>query len=119
MNKLAATTIKLGPEGGFKGFGPLGLEEGQDAFVTFNGIISTTIGIISIVGMIWFTINMLIGAVSIIGSGGDKAKMESARNKITSSIIGLVVVVAGTFIVDLLGSLIGISPLRGIYNLIQ
>ncbi len=118
MNYLAQT-INLGPKGGFRGFGALGLEntDAWQAFFTFNNIISTTIGIISVVGMIWFTVNILLGAVSIIGSGGDKQKMEAARNKITSSIIGVVVVIAGVFLIDLVGSLIGISPLKGVYNL--
>ncbi|MEK7498067.1 MAG: hypothetical protein AAB656_04065, partial [Patescibacteria group bacterium] len=110
MNKLAVE-VNLGPTGGFRGFGALGLEgkEGSAAVSVFSGVISTAIGIISVVAIIWFIVQLLTAAVGIISSGGDKGKFESAKNKITTSIIGLVVVIAGVFIVDLLGSLVGLN----------
>lgn len=111
--KNAIADIKLGPTGGFRGFGPLGLEgkSSDSAVSVFSGIISTAIGIISVVAIIWFIIQLLLGAVSIIGSGGDKGKVESAKNKITTSLVGLIVVIAGLFIVELVGSIIGFNPL--------
>lgn len=122
MDKLAQTTIKLGPSSGsgFQGFGKLGLENAnasQSGYI-FAEIISSTIGIITIVAIIWFTIQLLIGAVSIISSGGDKSKNEAARAKITSALTGLIVVIAGVFITNLVGTLLGFPNILDIGQLI-
>ena len=120
MRNLLAQ-INLGPEGGFRGFGPLGLE-GRDSFeapLVFSDVISTTIGVITVVAIIWFLIQLFTGAAAIIGSGGDKAKVEQARSKITTGVIGLVVVIAGIFVADLIGSLIGFSILDFAGNFVK
>ncbi|OGM55860.1 hypothetical protein A3F62_05595 [Candidatus Woesebacteria bacterium RIFCSPHIGHO2_12_FULL_44_11] len=118
---LAQTTIQLAPEGGFRGIGPLGLEgkaEGSWGLRVFNSTISTAIGVMTVVAIIWFTFQLITGAIAIIGASGDKAKMENAKGKITSALIGLVIVIASVFLIDLIGNLIGIpNILEGIYIL--
>ena len=58
-----------------------------------------TIGaIIVIVQFIW-------GAVDWISSGGDKGKIESARNKITQAIIGLIILVSSFTILGYVGQI--------------
>ena len=116
IDKLAAI-IDLGPKGGFQGFGNLGLENrnAYDAPAIFASAMSTTIGVISVVAIIWFLVQLLTGAVAIIGSGGDKAKNEQARAKITSGLTGLIVVIAGVFITDLVGTIFGF-PILDIAN---
>ncbi len=110
MKNLIAD-IPLAPEGGFRGIGPLGLEgfKAENAPSIFTNFLSKAIGLITVVAAIWFTFNFIVGAIGIISSGGDKAKMEAARNKITTGLIGLVVVIAAIFIVSLFGELIGFS----------
>lgn len=106
MKNLAE--IKFGP---LRGFGSLGLENKtpSDAPLIFNKFISTVIGVITIVAFIWFTLQFVIGAVSMISAGGDKNKLTEAKNKLTMGIIGLVVTVAAIFIIDLIGSLLGLK----------
>lgn len=104
--------VDLAPEGGFKGIGPLGLEKGQSPLEVFTQFISSAIGLITIIAIIWFVFVLITGAIGIISAGSDKATLESARKKITTGIIGLVVVVAGVFIIDLIGTLIGIDVLN-------
>ncbi|KKT67477.1 MAG: hypothetical protein UX25_C0022G0006 [Candidatus Woesebacteria bacterium GW2011_GWC2_45_9] len=106
------TQVNLAPEGGFKGIGPLGLDEGQSPLGVFTQFISSAIGLMTIIAIIWFIFVLISGAIGIISAGGDKASLESARKRITTGIIGLVVVVAGIFIIDLIGSLIGIDVLN-------
>lgn len=117
INKL--TQIDLAPDGGYKGFGPLGLENNQVPIVVFSTFLSSAIGFITIIGIIWFTFTIITGAVGIITSGGDKASNESARKKITSGIIGLVVLIAGIFIVNLIGTLLGLPTILNIGGLIN
>lgn len=108
-NLLAA--IQLAPDTGFTGFGPLGNPTGTgiNAFANF---ISMTIGVMTIVAFIWFVFVFITGAISIIGAGGDKQAMETAKKKITTGLIGVVVVIAAIFIIDLVGTIFGIKFLN-------
>jgi len=108
-----STSIPLGPKGGFRGFGSLGLEnmDASSALGVFTNFLSTTIGLMTIIAIIWFVFTFITGAIGIITSGGDKTALESARKKITTGIIGLVVVIAALFLIDLLGNLIGIKTI--------
>jgi hypothetical protein len=45
----------------------------------------------------------------MISSGGDKNALESARKRISSALIGLAVVVASIFVIELVGKLLGID----------
>ncbi len=113
MKNLLAAEIKIAP-GGLQGIGPLGLEgkSAEWAPIVFTRFLSTLIGVMTIIGFIWFIIQLFIGAVSMIGAGGDKAKVEQAKSKITNSLIGLVVVIAAVFIIQIVGSVFGIDVLN-------
>ena len=116
MNKL--TQIQLAPEGGFKGFGPLGNPEGS-GIATFSKFLSSTIGLLTIIAIIWFVFVLFSGAIGMIGAGGDKAALESSRKRIMSGLIGLVVVIAGLFILDLIGNIIGIPNILNLEQLFE
>ncbi len=102
--------------GQLRGFGKLGLEEGvaepESAVEIFSNLISSTIGLITIIGAIWFVYVFMTGAVGIILSHGDKQAYESARTKILNGIIGLTAIVSGIFFVKLIGAIIGIDVLN-------
>jgi hypothetical protein len=103
--------------GKLRGFGPLGLENqttGSGAMGVFSNFISSAIGLITIIAIIWFIFVFISGALGIISSGGDKAALESAKKRITSGAIGLVVVIAGMFIIQLIGRIIGIPDILNI-----
>lgn len=114
MIKLLAADIPLLPPGkSFEGFGPLGTVTQANAPTLFATALSAVIGVMTIIAFIWFTFQFLIGGIRILGSGGDKAGLEAAKKQITSGIIGLVIVIAATFIVSLFGYILGIpSPLN-------
>jgi len=109
MKNLIAD-ITIAPNGGFTGFGKLGLQGSlaTNASFTFTDFISSVIGIMTIVAIIWFVFLLITGAISYMSSGGDKAAVESAGKKITSALIGLVIVIISIFIIKLIGYLIGI-----------
>lgn len=114
MNRLS--DIPLAPEGGFKGVGPLG-NPGGNAIGLFTKFISSTIGLLTIVAFIWFAFVFISGAIGIISSGGDKAALESAQKRITNGLIGLVVVIAAIFIINLVGTLLGIPNILNLPEL--
>ena len=104
--------VPIFPPGGLRGKGPLGLEgitDSTKAGGVFNKFISTTIGVMTIIAIIWFIVQFFSGAVAIVSSSGDKQKLSEAKGKITSALIGLVVVVAAIFLVELIGKILGID----------
>lgn len=110
MNNFLAD-ISIAPEGGsFRGLGTGILSNVNGSGVsTFSKIISMAIGVMTVVAIIWFLFVLMTGALGIIGSGGDKQALESAKKKITTGIVGLVIVIVATFILDLTGSIFGID----------
>lgn len=114
MNYLAQQDLQFGD---LTGFGPLGENQGEGSINTFSSFVSSAIGLMTVVAIIWFVFVFFIGAIGIITAGGDKQALESARKKILSGIIGLVVVIAAIFIVKLIGFLIGIPNILNIGEL--
>lgn len=114
MKNLLAVDIPLAPSGGFQGIGPLGETSGSTAPAQFTDAISKIIGVLTVIAFIWFTFMMIIGAIRILTSGGDKAALEGARKQITTGIIGIIVVVAAIFIVSLVGTILGIPNILDI-----
>lgn len=106
MNYLAQT--KLAPPGGYKGFGKLGENVGT-GIELLASVISSTIGILTVVGFLYFTFVFFQGALSWIASGGDKQRLEASRERITTGITGVIVLVAAIFTVNLIGFILGLD----------
>lgn len=109
--------INLYDKGNLKGFGPLGLEQGQSGISVFASFISSAIGLITIIGFIWVVIILITGALGILTSGGDKNALESAKKKITTGIIGLIVLVLALFILNIIAKIMGLSSILDITTL--
>lgn len=114
MNLLAQSSIDFGD---ITGFGPLGENQGDSSINTFSSFVSSAIGLMTIIAIIWFVFVFFSGAIGIITAGGDKASLENSRKRIVSGVIGLVVVVAAVFVVKLIGFLIGIPNILDIGQL--
>jgi len=112
MKNLLAD-LQIAPSGGFTGFGKLGLQGSlaSNADITFTNFLSSTIGVLTIIAIIWFVFIFITGAISYMSAGGDKAAIESSGKKILSGIIGLVMVIVAIFVVKLIGYLIGIPDI--------
>jgi hypothetical protein len=65
----------------------------------------------TIVAGIWFMFTFLIGAIGIITSGGDKGAYETARKRITTGLVGLIIVVFSVAIINLIGKFLGFDIL--------
>lgn len=72
-------------------------------------IVSSIIGVMTIAAGIWFLFQITIGGFNWITSGGDKAKLEAARGRLTNSFIGIVIVVAGWAILALASQFLGVD----------
>lgn len=52
---------------------------------------------------------LITGAMHWITSGGDKTKLEEARNRIVHSVVGIIVVASSWAIISLVGQFIGLD----------
>lgn len=96
---MAAEEIQLKPTGEFSALGDLSI----------GGIVSGFIRLILVVAALVFFFILVIGGISWITSGGDKAKTEESRNRITAALVGLVIVFAAWAIVQLINVFFGID----------
>jgi len=72
-------------------------------------LITNIIGFALIVAFLFALAYLLTGGIQWLTSGGDKAQLEGARNKITNAIIGLVIVAATYAVFTLIGQFFGIT----------
>jgi hypothetical protein len=107
MEKIfaAGTPTDLGHIAG-EGLGPFGNITGNPIESVTKGI-SGVIGFLTIVAVIWFLIQFLIGGISWISAAGDKTKLQESRDRLTNAFIGLLVVVSGWAILALAGQFFG------------
>lgn len=59
---------------------------------------------------------LIWGGIEWITSGGDKTKTESARNRITAAVVGLIVLAASWAILTLVLSFLGAGDLETLFN---
>jgi hypothetical protein len=99
---------RLGEGGGMGVFG--GRDFGQTgslAVEALGKIVSAIIGFMTLAAGIWMLFQITTAGIAWISGGGDKGKLESARNRLTNAIIGLVIVVSGWAILALAGQFLG------------
>lgn len=68
--------------------------------VGINQLIAFIINAIIVLGIVLSLIFLLYGGVRWILSGGDKAKVDSARSTIVAAIVGLIIVVLAYVIIN-------------------
>lgn len=100
------------------GFGPIAealCGKGADAATAggqLNKVISTIIGVMTAVAAIWFIFQFITAGYQWISSGGDKTNLQQARDKITNSMIGLIIVVSAWIIIGVIGKIVGLDILN-------
>ena len=94
---------------------------GLGFFTSFSGVFTTLLTIVFVLAAILVFGFLVMGGIEYITSGGEKSKTESARNKITSAIIGLVIIVASWALMSLIITIVTggkFHDLNGILTLI-
>jgi hypothetical protein len=64
-------------------------------------LINRALNFVMVLGALLVFLYLIMGGIEWITSGGDKGKTESARNKITAAVIGLVILAASWAILGL------------------
>jgi len=109
------------PIGNLSGVGSIGLQGGTygNAVRLLASVLSAIIGLLTIIGALYFMFMLITGAIGIISSGGDKAAYEEARRKLTTGAIGFVVLVAAIFIVRLIAVILGLPNILNLQAMID
>lgn len=74
-----------------------------------GGIISGVIGALFVAGFLLTVVMLITGGILWISAGGDKAKLELARDRITNSIIGIIIVASTWAISTLVANFFGLN----------
>jgi len=80
----------------------------------FNDVIAAIISMFFIVGIIYFFWHIIFAGYHLIGSDGDPKKFESAKNEITYSVLGLIVVFTIFGVLKFVGIVLGITNLENL-----
>ena len=108
-NLLAQANIDLTSEATLQQLpGSENVNPDQGFSLLIGGIMST----VMIIAALMVLLNMIWGAIEWITSGGDSSKVEKARNKITQSILGIIVLSATTAIFMFVQNFLGICVLN-------
>ena len=112
QNYIAQSQIPLGGTR-FQGLGQLGdTTLLSSPFATLNDILSIMVGIITLIAGIFFIFLIITGGLMYMSAGGDKGKVQEAQKKITSGLIGLVIVFAGVLIAGFISYVLGVNILN-------
>lgn len=76
-----------------------------------NQLITSLVNIAFVIAVILVFFYLIWGGIEWITSGGEKGKTESARNKITAAVIGLIILAAAYAILTLTLQLLGYENL--------
>ncbi len=84
---------------------------GKTGIEFFQDLLPRAVGLIFVIGAVIFFFVMLTGAVQWISSGGDKAAIESARGKISNTLVGIVILLAAFALIKLIEEFFGFNIL--------
>lgn len=92
----------------------------QPSNVKINNIgqlLSAVVGLLLIISALLAFFFLILGGIQWITSGGDKAGMEAARNKITHAIVGLIIVGAAWAVMILVQNFLGVTIIGSSFTL--
>jgi len=75
----------------------------KGGLTTLSGALSSGITLFLIFGVILTLVIIIWSGVQWAASGGDKAKLQSARNRITWAVIGFILLLLSFFILNIVG----------------
>jgi len=99
--------------GTLKGVGELD-NPGDQSGILLEKVISSVIGVMSIVAFIYFTFQIIFAGYGLMSANDDAQKIKQNTQKITQGLIGIVTVIAAVFLARLLGNLLGIDNILNI-----
>lgn len=85
-------------------------------FTDIGELINKALRFVMVIAALLVFLYLIWGGIEWITSGGDKGKTESARNKITAAVIGLIVVAASYAILQLALTFLGVGGINQVMD---
>lgn len=85
-------------------------------FTDVGELINKALRFVMVIAALLVFLYLIWGGIEWITSGGDKGKTESARNKITAAVIGLIVVAASYAILQLALTFLGVGGINEVMD---
>ena len=85
-------------------------------FSNISEVINQVLTFVMAIAALLVFMYLILGGIDWITSGGDKSKTESARNKITAAVIGLIILAAAYAILTIALNFLGAGSLNEILN---
>ena len=82
----------------------------------FGVMFSSILNVVMLIAAVLVFAFLIFGGIQWITAGGDKSKAEEARNKITSAIIGLVIVAASYALINLIVNFLGFGSFNDVFK---
>lgn len=90
---------------------PSTIGQNPDSVGYLQKLLPTAVTLLLIIGALFFFFNLIMGAIQWISSGGDKEGVAKARGRITSALVGLVILFAVFAIIQLIENFFGVNIL--------
>ena len=81
-------------------------------FTDVGSLINKALNFVMVLGALLVFMYLIWGGIEWITSGGDKSKTESARNKITAAVLGLIILAASWAILGLVLKFLGAGDIN-------
>ncbi len=110
LSSAASAVFAVVDAGGGGAGGGLSTPKGfaTDLGTAISGILSFVMVIAALLVLFY----LILGGIEWITSGGDKGKTESARNKITAAVIGIIILAAAFAVTQVVLRFLGFSNLN-------
>lgn len=82
----------------------------------FGGLLNGVLSFVLVIAALLVFFYLILGGIEWITSGGDKGKTESARNKITAAVIGLIILAASYAVLTLALNFLGFGGLNEVFD---
>ena len=92
------------------------IDVGRGYATNFSTLFSSLLNVVMLIAALLVFAFLIMGGIEWITSGGDKGKAESARNKLTAAVIGLVVIAASYAILTLILQFLGFNDLNNVFE---
>lgn len=83
--------------------------DSDSAATQLEGILSSVLGFLTIVAVIFFLVQIILAGYGFISGQGDEKKIAMSRKKLTDGILGLTIVVVAFGLTAFISSLLGLG----------
>ena len=97
-------------------FDDIEINPGTGYATDFGNMFSSILNVVMLIAAVLVFAFLIFGGIQWITAGGDKTKAAEARNKITSAVIGLVIVAASYALINLIVNFLGFGSFNDVFK---